>query len=88
MQVFLGIDWSHTHHDACWLDERGHVLSRLTVPHTADGLAHLETAREQLGVSRADCQVGLETAHTLLIDSPGRLGSRVFPRVRHSTRRD
>ena len=70
MQVFLGIDWSHTHHDACWLDERGQVLSRLTVPHTAGGLAQLETGREQLGVSRDECWVGLETAHTLLIDSP------------------
>ena len=68
MHVFLGIDWSHTHHDACWLDERGHVLSRLTVPHTVEGLTQLDGAREQLGVTRAECGVGLETAHTLLID--------------------
>lgn len=68
MQVFLGIDWSHTHHDACWLDERGHVLSRLTVSHSPEGLAQLEKARDQLGVSREECSVGLETAHTLLID--------------------
>jgi len=68
MQVFLGIDWSHTHHDACFLNERGQVLSRLTVPHATDGLAQLDQAREQLGVARAECQVGLETAHTLLID--------------------
>jgi transposase len=68
MQIFLGLDWSHTHHDACWLDERGHILSRLTVPHTVEGLAQLDGAREQLGITRAECQVGLETAHTLLID--------------------
>jgi transposase len=68
MQVYGGIDWSHTHHDACWLNERGQVLSRLTVPHTAAGLAQLDQARQQLGVSPAECQVGLETAHTLLID--------------------
>ncbi len=68
MQVFLGIDWSHTHHAACFLDERGHVLSRLTVAHTADGLGQLDRAREQLGVARTACQVGLETAHTLVID--------------------
>lgn len=68
MKVFLGIDWSHTHHDACWLDERGNVLSRLTVPHSADGLGQLEIGREQLGVSREECWIGLETAHTLLID--------------------
>ena len=68
MPVFLGIDWSHTHHDACWLDARGHVLSRLTVPHTVEGLTQLDGAHEQLGVTRAECWVGLETAHTLLID--------------------
>ena len=68
MQVFLGIDWSHTHHDACFLNERGQVLSRVTVDHTADGLGQLDRAREQLGVARSECQVGLETAHTLLID--------------------
>ncbi len=54
MPVFLGIDWSHTHHDACWLDERGHVLSRLTVPHSVEGLTQLDSARAQLGVMRAD----------------------------------
>jgi transposase len=68
MQIFLGIDWSHTHHDACWLDERGHVLSRLTVPHSVEGLTQLDRARAQLGITRAACWVGLETAHTLLID--------------------
>ncbi len=68
MQVFLGIDWSHTHHDACWLNERGQVLNRLTIPHTLDGLTQLDRAGQQLGVSRAECWIGLETAHTLLID--------------------
>lgn len=68
MVVYLGIDWSQTHHDACWLTERGQVLNRLTVPHTVAGLAHLDAVCQQLGVSRAECRVGLETAHTLLID--------------------
>ena len=68
MQIFLGIDWSHTHHDACFLNERGQVLSRLTVPHTAEGLSQLDQVRTQLGVAPLACQVGLETAHTLLID--------------------
>lgn len=68
MQIFLGIDWSHTHHDACFLNEGGQVLSRLSVPHTADGLRQLDQARTQLGVAPLACQVGLETAHTLLID--------------------
>ena len=68
MEIFLGIDWSHTHHDACWLNERGQVLSRLTIPHTPEGLIQLDVACQQLGVSRSECGIGLETAHTLLID--------------------
>jgi len=68
MRIYLGIDWSHTHHDACFLNEGGLVLSRLTVPHSAEGLAQLDTAREKLGVRRDECWIGLETAHTLLID--------------------
>lgn len=68
MEIFLGIDWSHTHHDACWLNECGQVLSRLTVPHTQEGLIQLDVACQQLGVSRSECGIGLETAHTLLID--------------------
>ena len=68
MQVFLGIDWSHTHHDACFLNTGGHTLSRLTVAHSAEGLVQLDQASQQLGVSREDCWVGVETAHTPLID--------------------
>lgn len=68
MQIYLGIDWSHTHHDACWQDGDGHVLSRMTVPHTIEGLRELDGELEKLGRCRTDCWVGLETAHTLLID--------------------
>src|SRR5262245_20964593 len=68
MQVFFGIAWGHSHHDACFLDQHGQVVSRLTVAHTADGLSQLDRARQQLGVTQTECQVGLETAHTLLID--------------------
>jgi transposase len=68
MPIYLGIDWSHTHHDACFLDGQGQVLSRVTVPHSAEGLAALDASREKLGVSRADCRVGLETAYSIVID--------------------
>jgi hypothetical protein len=78
MSIYLGIDWSQTHHDACWLTERGQVLNRLTVPHTVAGFMHLDAVCQQLGVARADCRVGLETAHTLLIDC---LWDRGYPQV-------
>jgi hypothetical protein len=44
------------------------VLSRITVEPTTEGLAQLDQAGKQLGITRAECQVGLETAHPLLID--------------------
>jgi Transposase len=30
----IGIDWSQTHHDACFLNEAGAVVTHLTVPHS------------------------------------------------------
>ncbi len=68
MEVYFGIDWGHAQHEACFINSQGQVLSRVRVEHTAGGLAELDRAREQLGVSRAECWVGLETAHTLVID--------------------
>lgn len=68
MQVFLGIDWGHTQHDACFMNARGQVLSRLTIKHSTDGLGELDQARAQLGVAREECRVGLETAHSLIVD--------------------
>jgi hypothetical protein len=47
MQVFLGIDWSHTHHDACW-PARGHLES-LDRAAYVEGLTQLDSARAQLG---------------------------------------
>jgi len=76
MHVFFGIDWSHTHHEACFLDQRGQVVNRITVAHTADGFTQLDQARQQLDMTRAQCQVGLETAHALLIDFLWNLGYR------------
>ena len=68
MQVYLGIDWSEQKHDALFMDEDGRPLVQLTVPHTPDGFLRLDVARQRLGLATADCLVGLETAHTLLID--------------------
>ena len=83
MCIYLGIDWSQTHHDACWLNDRGQVLNRLTMPHTAAGLVQLDAVCQQLGVARAECWVGLEdrayAIHRLSV------GARLQPSVCHST---
>jgi transposase len=67
-RIYLGIDWGHTHHDACWVDALGHILSRVKVAQTIEGMYELDAEMEKLGVSRSECWVGLETAHTLVID--------------------
>lgn len=68
MQVYLGIDWSEAKHDAVFHNEQGKVLCSLRIPHDVEGFGQLDAARQQIGVSAAECVVGLETAHTLLID--------------------
>lgn len=68
MKVYLGIDWSQDTHAACFVNESGGDIARLTLPHSVDGLDKLDRARAQLGVSPAECWVGIETAHSLVVD--------------------
>ncbi len=68
MPVYLGIDWSQTKHDLCFVNASGVAVARATIAHSPDGFLQLDQLREQLGVSPADCWVGLETSHHLLLD--------------------
>jgi transposase len=68
MQVYLGIDWSEKKHDVVFQNEKGAQLLYLCIAHTLAGFTQLDQAREQLGFTAADCVVGMETAHNLLID--------------------
>jgi transposase len=69
MIVYLGIDWSQDKHDACFVNEKGaSIITSLVIPHSVEGLQKLDSTRQKLGVSAAECWVGLETAHNLVID--------------------
>ena len=68
MNVYLGIDWSQMKHDLCWMNEAGAVVAQQTILHSADGFAKLDDARQRLGITPEACLVGIETAHSLLID--------------------
>jgi hypothetical protein len=68
MAVYIGIDWSAAKHDVCVLNENGGVIATTVLPHTADGLFRLEALRQKLGVAPTECLIGIETAHTLVID--------------------
>lgn len=68
MRVYIGIDWSQDKHDVCFVNEAGAAIARVVLAHSPEGFARLETHRQQLGVSPAECVVGIETAHNLIID--------------------
>lgn len=68
MASYIGIDWSEDKHDVVFLNEAGAILGQLTMAHTLEGRRNLEKTRAYLGLSRAECWVGLETAHNLVID--------------------
>lgn len=68
MALYLGIDWSAQKHDAVCLNDAGASLLHLTIPHTPEGFLTLETHLRKLAVAPAEWLVGIETAHTLLLD--------------------
>ena len=68
MTIYLGIDWSKEKHDVMIQNEQGGEVVAKVIQHNAAGFAELDELRSQLGVSAADCVVGIESAHTLLID--------------------
>ena len=68
MQVYIGIDWSRKKHDIVITDETGKRISAGVMEHSRKGFAKLEQMRQRLGVTLDECVVGLETAHTILID--------------------
>jgi len=55
-------------HDVSVLNENGAVVTRLTIPHTPEGLEQIENLRKQVDVQPGECLIGIETAHTLLVD--------------------
>lgn len=68
MRLYIGIDWSQSKHDLCFLNQAGASLAQITIPHSQEGFWQIETIRQKLGVDVADCYIGLETSHTILVD--------------------
>jgi hypothetical protein len=38
---YIGIDWADDHHDTAVVDESGHQVAKIRVPHSAEGLRQL-----------------------------------------------
>jgi transposase len=68
MQVYIGIDWSEQKHQVHFMNEAGSSLARMEVPQIPEGYRTFIDKCQQLKLSPSDCVVGLETAHTILID--------------------
>jgi transposase len=68
MQVYIGIDWSRNKHDAVFMNEAGATIAELTFTHDIEGFERLMTMCRKMAERSAQCVVGLETAHNLLVD--------------------
>ncbi|MCO5214384.1 MAG: IS110 family transposase [Caldilinea sp.] len=68
MTIYIGIDWSREKHDVTYLNEKGAEIETQTVRHDAKGFEQLDKVRRSIGVGSNECVVGIESAHTVLID--------------------
>ncbi len=68
MQVYIGIDWSEEKHDIVFMNQAGADLASLCISHKLEGFAQFDATRRKLGLATQDCLVGVETAHSLLVD--------------------
>ncbi len=65
--IFVGIDWSETHHDVCVLDVEGRVLTKGRVPEGVEGLARLHEMLAAHAEEAADVVIGIELDRGLLV---------------------
>ena len=68
MKLYIGIDWSQNKHDVCFLNPSGVVQIKFVINHTETGFWELEQMRKKMGFAQEDCLIGIETAHSILID--------------------
>ena len=51
MKLYIGIDWSQSKHDVCFLNPSGVVQLHFVIEHTQTGFWKLEHMRQQMGVA-------------------------------------
>jgi len=68
MTLYIGIDWSQEKHDVCFVNEKGASLLELKVKQGVAGYKELDEKRKAFKVEASECIVGIESAHSLLID--------------------
>jgi transposase len=68
MKSFVGIDWSEQKHSVHIHSEKGALLSRFEVKHSAKGFNELATKLLAANPCPANSLVAIETSHNLLVD--------------------
>ena len=78
MRYFGGLDWAKDEHAVCVLDETGTICTRITTPHTADGIRELTTALRKVA-EPAILPIAIERPSGLLVDALVEAGFPVIP---------
>src|SRR5215813_12136969 len=65
--IFVGIDWSETHHDVCVMDVDGRVLAEGRVPDGVDGVGKLHAMVSAHAEDPSEVGVGIELDRGLLV---------------------
>ena len=65
--IFVGIDWSEAHHDACIVDGEGRVLAKGRVPEGVHGVAKLHEMVAAHAEEPSEVVVGIELDRGLLV---------------------
>lgn len=78
MRYFVGLDWASLEHAVCVVDERGAVVDRFAVAHTAAGMAEL-AARLCKRAPAAELRVAIERPTGLIVDTLVEAGFAVVP---------
>lgn len=68
MRVYIGIDWSEEKHDVVFLNEAGAQIAYQCIPHKLEGFVLFDRQRAKLGLALEECQIGIETSYSLLVD--------------------
>jgi transposase len=68
MTYFVGLDWAAREHAVCVVDERGAVVARFTVAHTAAGMADLVARLGKLAPP-AELRLAIERPTGLVVDT-------------------
>ena len=68
MSYFVGLDWAAREHAVCAIDDRGAVVARFTVSHSATGMAELVARLSKLATP-SELRIAIERPSGLVVDT-------------------